>query len=207
MTPRRFCARRILAEQHARRGNILIQVAALIGIMDVQSVAHHAHGDAASPEGAPAGRCVDALCQAADHHGTAAGQAVAQLFRAGNAVGCAVPGAYHGHRRLLVEGGQAALHIQQAGRIIDVLEPAGIFRVLDGQDPQTQPLAVRQNFVSLVQLVVFQGMHLVPGNALCQQEFPCVGVKYVLWAAEMAQQRQPGLIGHAPALRQPYPVF
>ena len=58
-----------------------------------------------------------------------------------------------------------------------------------------------------LQIVVPQQRRLLPGDALRQQDLAFVGVKEVLRSAEMAQQRQPGLVVQPPQVRQPKPVF
>lgn len=64
-----------------------------------------------------------------------------------------------------------------------------------------------QDTVGPLQIVVPQQRRLLPGDALRQQDLAFIGVKEVLRSAEMAQQRQPGLVVQPPQVRQPKPVF
>lgn len=138
----RLCPRRVFRKENAGSGHVLIEIVAFIGVMHIQAVAHHADGHTAGAEGATGGRGIDPLCQTAHHHSTAGGQAEAQLFRTGDAVGRAVPGPHHRHAEQIVQQGQLALVIEQGGRIIDVFQPPGIGGVRKGQQLNVQPLAV-----------------------------------------------------------------
>ena len=164
----RLCPRRILRQQCPSRGHILVEIAVLRRVHHVQAAAQHADGHASAPEGPPRRGGVHTPGQTADYHGSAPGQAIAQLLTTGLAVGRTSPGAHHRDNGLLVHRRQVSPHIQQERRIVDISQPVGILRVLKRQDAQPQPAAVLENFLGGGQAFLLQRLRLLPGDALRQ---------------------------------------
>ena len=104
--------RGIFADDQTGGGQVLVKIPGRGRIGDIQSVAHHAHGKAAGAQGGVSPLGIHALCKAADYDGPAFGKALPQLSGAGDTVGRAASGAYQGHCRLLVQGGQPSLCIE-----------------------------------------------------------------------------------------------
>ena len=179
--------RGILRDQGAGGGHVVIEGPILHGVDDVDAVAQHRDHLAAAPEGALDGGGIHAHGAAADHQSPLPGQAQAELAGGLHPVGAGPSGAHDGHRRLLVHQGQTALDVEDAGSGVELAQPLGILRVLDGEDPDAQPVALAQDIVGPLQTFVQQGLPDGSGQAGDGIVLGLAGEKSGLRAAEAVQ--------------------
>ena len=113
---------------------------------------------AAAPQRPPEGGGVHPLGHAADHQGPLPGQIQPQPAGGHDSIGAGLAGPHQGHGGLLVHLGQPSPAIEHAGGAVQLAQPLGIGRVLAGENPDAQGLALGQNLVGLGQVLVLQGL-------------------------------------------------
>ena len=151
------CRRRprgILTEEGPRRCHIGIQVLVAGGIGHVDAVAQHRHHLSPAPEGAVQGSSVHPVGAAADHQDALAGQGQTELPGSHHPVGTGLPGPHNGHHRQMVQLGQGAFAVEDAGGALQLPQPLGIGRILHREDPDPLFLALGQDGLGWGQVFV-----------------------------------------------------
>ena len=203
----RLRARRVLRQQYAGGGDVLVETAVLRRIDHVRAAAQYRRSEPAGPQRALMGRAVDAFGKARDHQTALPRQLIAQLGGGAGAVGRALPRAHHRHGGLLIEKRHGALAVQQHRRVVHVPQTGGIGRVVHGDDELPVPGAVGQHLFGAGQRFVRQALRLLSGDALHQTQLVRLGIVYVLGRGKMLQQQQLRPIAQRRRRGQPQPVF
>ena len=202
-----FGSRRVLGEDDAPGGDVLIEVPVLPGINDVMAAADDRGGESSRPQCAPMGGGVPAGGQPGDDNGPQASHLESQLLAHLQRVNGGPPGAHHGNGNLLVKPGHPPLDIEQQRRVENVPQAVRVLGVLHGDDPQAQPVAVPQDAVRSFQIFVLQRLCGRAGHSLHMEVFLPVAVIDLIRLPKMLQQRQLHLTAQPGEVCQPEPVF
>ncbi|MPM80222.1 hypothetical protein SDC9_127269 [bioreactor metagenome] len=187
MTGKGLRPRRILGNQTACGGHIVIQPAVFPGVNHIGAAAQHADDDASRPQSALRRGRINSPGKARDHHGPAVRQPEGKVLRASDTVRRRFPRPHHGDGGKLVHRGKPPPDVQETGRVENTPEPDGIRRVMERQELKTQAITVRQDLIRSGQVLLLQDLRFLPGDALGQQDLTLVGVIDVLRRAKMLQ--------------------
>lgn len=198
---------RVLREQYAHRGNVLIEPPVLRGIDHVHPAAEYGRCQPSGAQRAPLGRRVDAAGHTGDDQRSLLRHLIAELLRHRHAVGRTRASADDGNRRLLVKQRQRAAPVEQHRRIVDPAQAVWVGRVLHREDELLLAGALLQHALGAVERLVAQQLRLRAGHPLGQQKLLRVRVVDVLRRLEMLQKQEPAAAAQPRQGCQPCPEF